>query len=334
MQHSMRTITNKANLPLPFYNACAHDGYVGGGDISITRLISPPRIVALRKVHEDEIVEDATERVWSLLGKTAHKVLELSAGDNKDIVVETRLSMPFGTFVNESGEPVKWTVSGQPDVYHNGILYDYKITSVWSVIFGHDEWEKQMNLQAMLHRYRGDKVEQAFIIAIMRDHQKRKAQFERDYPPESVKKIGIPLWTQEQAIAYTKERVRIHYNAQIHYAKTKDESVLPMCTDEERWYRGSSWPVYKQDALGKKNKKADRVYATREQAERHVVENASTLPKGKTFAPLAERRGEYMRCQSYCDVWRFCAFGRKLHEELAGMPLGNGDTAEVESDAL
>ena len=62
-----RTITNKYGLPSSLYNALANDPYVGGGDISITRLIAPPRIVALRKRHEAEIVEDASDRIWSLL---------------------------------------------------------------------------------------------------------------------------------------------------------------------------------------------------------------------------------------------------------------------------
>jgi hypothetical protein len=326
----MRTITNKVGLPVPFYNACANEDYIGGGDISITRLINPPRITTLRKFHEDEIVEDATERVWSVLGKAAHKVLELSAGNDPDIIVETRLSMPFqGILVNE--DYLKWNLTGQPDVYHNGILYDYKITSVWSVIFGKDEWDKQMNLQAMLHRYKGDKVEQAFIVAILRDWQKRKAQFEKDYPPENVKRIGIPLWTQEQAVAYAKERVTLHQRAQRAYAVDHDDKVLPMCTDEERWYRGSGYAVVKMDATGKKNKRADRVFNTVGEAQKYIAENAATLPKGKVFAPVEERKGEYIRCQSYCDVWRFCAFGRALH---AKMDESNGSIADVEENAF
>lgn len=312
----MRTITNLAGLPDPVYRALASNNYVGGGDISATRIIAPPRIVALRKFHEDEIVEDASDRIWSVLGSAGHKVLEMSATDEE--IVETRLSMPFDG-IKEGKGFLRWTVTGQPDLYQpkNRAIYDYKYTSVWSVLSEKTDWEKQVNIQAMLHRYQKDLVEQGFIVAFMRDWQVRKAKFEKNYPPVQAKVISIPLWPNEEAIDYVSKRVRLHQKAQKDYmASGFDADVLPMCSEDERWYRGHGYAVKKQDKNGKINKKADRVFTSLTDARQFMVDNTSTLPKGKSWAPIEERKGENIRCMDYCDVWAFCPFGRKLREDL------------------
>lgn len=206
----------------------------------------------------------------------------------------------------------------------NKNIYDYKVTSVWSVIFGKSDWEKQLNIQAMLHRHKGDEVEGINIIAIIRDWQKRKAKLEKDYPSQAVKRISFPLWEQEETMNYVRGRVRLHQKAQLAYAETKektgkyDDSVLPMCTDDERWYRGAVFAVKKQDIkTGKINKKADRKFDSMTDARQFVIDNTANLPKGKKFADIEERPGEYKRCMEYCDVWRFCSFGRELHAKLA-----------------
>lgn len=358
----MRTITNIAGLPTPMYNALSADTYVGGGDISITRVIAPPRIVALRKQHESDIKEDAADRIWSLLGSSVHRILELSASDpinratvnladtlsyidpesdagslidqalallskrkvaNKDgVIVETRLKMPVQGVNTDSG-PLIWTVSGQPDVYQPNDLYDYKVTSVWAVLFGNKpEWEAQLNLQAHLHRHNGDKVDRLFIIAILRDWQKRKANFEKDYPQVAVEKIAFPMWTPDQAQSYLEERVKLHQKTQLDYAKSGfDANTLPMCSEEERWLRGAGFAVKFQDKSGKVNKNAKRVFSKRQEAENFMRTNVEVVPKGKTWAPLEERRGENIRCLDYCDVWQFCPFGKLLREgQLKSLP--------------
>jgi hypothetical protein len=301
-------------------NALTHDDYVGGGDISSTKLISPPRITALRKFHEDEIVEDASSRIWSLLGKSVHYVVANSAGVNPDeFVRETRLQMPIQGIEKDDGFWT-WKLSGQPDVFHKttGILYDYKVTSVWSLILGEKpEWEKQLNIQALLHRHNGDTVKQGFIIAILRDWKVSKATYEKNYPTTAAQAIGFPIWTKEEQLDYVKRRVRLHQTAQNTYLESgKDSTSLPLCTPDERWYRGHKYKVKKQDAKGKVNLKADRVFDNLTDARQWMSDNSTSLPKGKVWAPVEETPGQNLRCQFYCDVWRFCDFGRKVHEAL------------------
>ena len=120
----MMKVTNHFNLPGPLINAIkgfdkAYKDSRGDTQISVTELISPPLIRRLKKEHWDEIEEDASERVWSILGSAVHSILE-HAGSENDLT-EERLFL----------EVDKVKVSGQADLYEaNGTLSDYKITSV------------------------------------------------------------------------------------------------------------------------------------------------------------------------------------------------------------
>lgn len=304
-KHMARTITNNANLPTPLYRALAADNYVGGGDISITKLIAPPRITSLRKKHEDEITEDATDRVWSLLGSAVHHVLEMSAPEGSD--VEQRLFMPI------EGLPGSvWQLSGQQDLLEDGILYDYKVTSVWSFMFGDKpEWTAQVNLQAMLQRHQGKEVIAGNIVAILRDWMMRKSQVEKDYPQLNVHVISLPMWSDAEIMAYAKKRMTLHQQAWKDFSSTEfDANSLPLCTPEERWYRGGKFAVVKDG-----NKKADRLFDTKEEADSYIVSEQPRLTKGRKFAPVVERPGENVRCMNYCDVAKFCPFYQGLLKE-------------------
>lgn len=310
-----RTITNNHNLPDPMYRSLCADTYVGGGDISATRLISPPRIVTLRKYHENEIEEDASERIWSLLGSSVHRMIELAA--SKESTVEKRLFMPVAGIDKEDG-PWVWKVSAQPDVYEKKTISDFKVTSIWSTMFGQKpEWVNQLNIQAALHRYNGDEVEEAWIIAIMRDWQSSKARFERDYPKCAVMKISIPLWTYEDQLAYITKRVKLHQMAEKKFLESnKDPNSLPLCTESERWLRGEKWAIkYQNEKTGVVNKRAKMRFDNKTDALQFMSDNKPTT-KNAIWAPIEHRPGINMRCMEYCDVAeKFCPFGMKLHED-------------------
>lgn len=283
--------TNVSNLPPAVMNLLTSQAYEPKGDTSVTRLIKPPRIVALQKRHHDKIVQDAQQYSWSLLGSAVHAMLQGSAGDG--VIVEKRLHTEiFG-----------WDVNGQPDIYYpdTRIEHDYKVTSVWAFIFADKpEWEQQLNLNAMLHRLHGQPVEQIAIIAILRDWQQRKAETERDYPQHAIHVVGQPVWDQDQCIDFAEQRVALHQDAQ----KLPDDE-LPLCMEKERWFRTGGFPVMKNN-----NKRADRVYDTQGEATKHIERETINLKKGRFFMPVVERPGENIRCIRYCDVAEFCPFGR------------------------
>ena len=114
-------ITNNAGLPQALVDAVTNDPYQQSGHISVTGLIQPPRIRQLTMRHD--ITVDASDRIWMLLGSNVHEIIERT--NNKDALQEERLSM-----VVEG-----WRLTGATDLYDNGIITDFKTTSVWSVLF-------------------------------------------------------------------------------------------------------------------------------------------------------------------------------------------------------
>src|SRR5215469_15144498 len=117
-------ITNTQGLPAALVRAVTNDTYNNGGaDFSITALISPPRILALKKKHAAEIVEDASDRIWSLVGSIGHAILQRGA-QGSDIVEKRFFSLLRGK-----------KLSGQFDYSPapNDELYDWKFVSVWSI---------------------------------------------------------------------------------------------------------------------------------------------------------------------------------------------------------
>ena len=75
----MTVVTNVHGLPEALVPAVTNDPYVGGGDISVTKLIDAPQVRALTRKHHDKLVVDVSERIWALLGQGVHTVLERAA---------------------------------------------------------------------------------------------------------------------------------------------------------------------------------------------------------------------------------------------------------------
>lgn len=98
-------VTNKLGLPEAIVEAVANDDYTRGEcDLSVTQLIAPPRQVELIRQHEDELEEDAADRIFLLMGKIAHGILE-KAAPRGAAITEERL------FIDVDG----WRISGAFD---------------------------------------------------------------------------------------------------------------------------------------------------------------------------------------------------------------------------
>ena len=89
----MIRLTNKNNLPEPVFRAITQNRYSGENDdnfASVTGLLKGVKQFVLEKRHYDEIIEDASDRVWSLMGSAMHSVMENSQTGNT--LAEERLS--------------------------------------------------------------------------------------------------------------------------------------------------------------------------------------------------------------------------------------------------
>lgn len=273
-------LTNRLNLPLPIVRAIEHDDYYQPGHISVTGLIQPTRIRQLSIRHQDVISIDVADRIWPLIGSNTHYILERAQVDNA--LQEQRLSI----------EVNGWTVTGQPDLYYNRTVFDYKITSVWRVLNGiKSDWEIQANLYAHLLRSYKFSVEAAAIIAILRDWSKHQVSKSSNYPATQAVVLPVTVWDPIDASMYLEERVAMHQAAE---NMTDDE--LPICTPEERWEKATTYAVKKRG-----NKRAARVLPSMEEADAWARDNM----KDKPFE-IEKRPGESFRCRHYCDCSNIC----------------------------
>jgi len=290
-------ITNKKGLPDLLVRAVENDPYSPGEktDISATTLIRPPQQVVLQRFHASDLVEDASSRIWALLGSATHSILERAAGP-EDI-----------TEVRYYADALGWKISGQIDLFEkDGTLNDFKVTSVWSVKdaieSGKSDWEEQLNILAFLCRVNNLPPRKLRIIAICRDWSPSGALRDKNYPGQ-VESIEVPLWSPDKQHGYIEERVRLHQEAR--------EGNYPPCTASERWEKPNSYAVKKEG-----RKSALRVLQTEEDAFEWMREGGFTELKveGEGLAKIEFkkgysiefRQGESTRCEKYCSVRDYC----------------------------
>lgn len=270
----MNRLTNKLGLPQPIVDAISNDDYTKGeADISCTELIDSALIRRLRKHYASKIEQDAADLIWALFGQSMHTILERAG---KDGLRELRLYMTVAGRV----------LSGKFDhlALLGAKLSDYKVTSVWSVIYGKSSWELQLNVLAELLVQNGYPCEALQIVAILRDWQKSRAG-EDGYPVQQVVTIPVPLWPQADRLAYIGTRMAEHF-----------ENRKPRCTDEERWARPGAVAVMKGQ-----NKRALRLFSTTLEAATYMDEHPD-----KAKLRIDHRPAKYVRCEDYCDVAQWC----------------------------
>jgi len=291
-------ITNKFGMPQPFVDFAINDKYSKGkADISVTSLIDSPRVRIMKDVYDEDVEIDAVDMVWALFGTAVHSVLEQS-NPSKDIITEERLYSKLNG----------WILSGALDrqeiINDVTTIIDYKVTSVWSVIYGKIEWERQLNCYAWLcrnkHKLTQHKVGSLKICAILRDWNRRDADKKENYPKAPIVFVDIPMWDEEATHKYISERLSLHQEAQVGYDLN---SELPLCSDEEMWKKNDTWAVKK-----KGQKRAIRVLDSEEEAIKYMNWHNETDKAyiKKTELELEFRGGEYTRCGNYCSVAEFC----------------------------
>ena len=278
-------LTNKFNLPQTFLNVLDRPTYSkGGANISATQLLNSPKIVALTKKYDDEIEQDASETVWSIIGTAIHGVLEHGRDENH--IVEQRLHADVDG----------WHISGAVDlqIINDGKvdIRDYKTTSVWSVMNHKIEWEWQLNIYAWLVEHATEKpVNSLGIVAILRDWKSREVGTKEGYPESPITEVEIPLWDYAEREAFIKERIKLHSAAEF---AMETDGELGDCTPQEMWEKPTKWAVMKIGGV-----RAKGVYDTEDQAGAALEE----LGNGHE---IQVRPGERTRCSGFCPVSKWC----------------------------
>jgi hypothetical protein len=271
-------LTNNHNLPEAIVAAIMNDSYTkGDADISVTELLSPPQLRHLKLKHYEELSEDVSDRIWSLLGQSVHTIIERASLALPNILTEVTINSEYGG----------WKLKGQVDnvVLSDSQLIDFKVTSAWKVKGGvvPPEWEQQTNIyRRLLAKEKGLVIDRMSVIAVLRDWSRNEAGRSPDYPQAQVKMLDVRLWSEEEADAFINQRIAMH-----------QAEVPALCTDEERWSKPEKWAVMKRG-----NVRAVRLFDNPIDAE-HLANTASNLY-------VEHRPGEAVRCQTWCPVSRWC----------------------------
>ena len=286
--------TNTNNICSQIVEAIENDDYDVPRNENVLpahALFTPVKQTVLKQRHDDEIVTDVADEVWSLLGRAVHYILAKNKSD--DVLIETRVEAFL--IIGEK----EYAITGKPDYFDTktGVLHDFKITSTWSYIFGIKEgkieWEQQLNIYAWILRQNGYVVNKLVITAILRDWQQREAQNNADYPPVQVVDIDIPLWSETEQHLYIMNRV-----IQLSMARSQLDNDITVCSERERWRKPTTWALFKNS-----NVKATKVFHNQEDLAYYLKDN-------KQEFRVEERKGEDRRCTGYCNVSKFCNYFR------------------------
>jgi len=271
-------LTNKLRLPDPIVRAISNDNYTkGDADFSVTELLNPPQVRRLFKEFGDQVEEDASDRIWSLLGQAVHSIIERASEGDANTLSETTL------YTTLNGHKIKGTFDNL--TISNAELGDFKVTTVWKVRDGvaPDDWIAQTNIYRwMLAREKGIAINSMAVFAIFRDWSKREAAKRLEYPQAQAARIDIPLWDLATTEAFVLARLLLH-----------TQSEVQPCSDEDIWAKPTKWAAMKKG-------RASAVKLFDNQAE--AADFAKTLSSGY----VEYRPGSATRCESYCAVAPFC----------------------------
>jgi hypothetical protein len=275
------------NLPEQIVNAVKKDDYNNNGTYSATTLLKDPKEIILFNRHKDEITEDVSEHVYSLLGTSVHYILE-KAEEGENQFKEERLYYKFGDD----------TISGKFDFYdmEEEMLGDYKVTTVYKYLLGDNEhYRFQLLTYAYLLRKNGFPCKGGRIYQIFRDWQRSKAKFDKSYPQKPVNVITFRFYDKDFTYIENEIQQRL---ANIHKYEDFADDEIPICSKENRWATDDKFAVMK-----KGRKSAMRILNSKEEAEEWMKNNGGEF--------IQERPAESRKCVDYCSCCEFCNFWRE-----------------------
>lgn len=281
-------ITNKYNLPQALVDLAKKQTFVPSAKTySATTLLRPTREIILNKRHFNDIEKDASDMINVILGTAVHSLIEKM---DKTGFAEIYLKQEI-----KDG----YYLTGKCDLYDeaNSTLVDYKTASVWKIQFNDfSDWKKQGLIYAWLLIKQGKLVDKLKFHALLKDwsaREKRLANLKGNFYPEA------QVYTWEYKVT-TNDLIEIEEFIKAKFdnlilAENLDDDDLPDCGKVDTWYTGDKYAVMK-----KGNKKALRVFDSMEEAQDYLAN------KGGDY--IEERKGEYRKCQDYCDMCNFCKY--------------------------
>lgn len=282
-------VTNSHNLPSPIVEAAKSNYTYRERRISVTELLKGTAEIVLTRRHYQEMSIDASDCVFQIFGSAVHKVLE-----EQNPTEYQHQEMHLETDING------WTVSGYIDLFdeETRTVTDYKTASIWKVKMNDwADYEQQLKLYAWLLFRNGYKVDTVQIVALLKDHSKSKAAYDREYPQNPIYRIswGISWGDLIEARQFVEQKL-----AEIDIAqKLSDDALIP-CKPDERWSRGECWAVMK------KGRKTSLKNCESETEAKEYIKNHE-----QSGLFIEHRPGVDSKCENYCNVADWCPYRRE-----------------------
>jgi hypothetical protein len=272
--------------------------YSKSGDYSVTDLITPPRIVHLKKRHGAS-TKQLDSMIASMLGTAIHEYFEkylelwIDKHDYDGYSLEEQVS------IERQGR----RISGRYDIREGDTLYDLKSIKVWKLIFDPslDEYHEQQNLYRLLVKLdKGVTLKELNIVAIYKDWQEGNALRDRNYPQQQVIEYGLSIWPWSKTENFMDTKL-----AELIRCEELSDEDLPVCSREDRWERHPGGEAVHFAIL--KNRKAKRATKVVRGGTLETALAVAEGVKGMTTDSVIEvRYAMPKRCQKYCDVNEHC----------------------------
>ncbi len=286
-------ITNKLNLPEPFVLYATKGNHEPKEHrYSVTELLLSVREILLNRKYANDIETDVADVIPALFGTAVHNVLENNTPILSHLTPEMSIELSFGEDV----------VAGRIDLFDSQELEitDYKTCSVSKVM--REDFE-DFRLQGLAYAYMifkkfGLITRKLKFPCLMKDWSKLKSVTSSNYPSSA-----IYVWKydiQDSDYDYIKEYI-VKKLSKINSAI--ETGILPECTDTEMWYTGTKYAVFRNAS----DKRAAYITDSEEDAHNYITNKCDGAGE------IQIRKGEYLKCQYYCDCYKFCKKGES-HE--------------------
>jgi len=317
-------ITNIHDLPLSIAVWLVHDDYDYNSNpnvISVTTLLKPLKSIILSRRCPTTNDIDLMDLVPSRTGTALHTAVENAWKSTKLKVTLIKLGYPLKTIKNLAINPTKlgpktipiymeqraeaqfgkYIISGKFDFILEGVIEDFKSTSVWNWIF--QSGVKKFIEQGSIYRYLNqDKATEDYmnITYIFTDWSKTSAMQKADYPQSRIKQQKLTLMSIQETEQFIKSKLAI-----IDNMANADQADLPECDKEELWQSDSVWKYYKDPAkTARSTKNFDNAAAA-----------YARLSTDGNVGNVIEVKGKVKAC-NYCNVSSICLQREAL--ELTG----------------
>jgi hypothetical protein len=315
-------VTNNNDVSLPMAVWLLHDEYDYQNDenyVSATRLMRPLRHLVLphRIPPEQRMQPDVSDYIATSLGKAVHDSIEkawknghreslkmlgypdsvidrirINPEEPEEGTIPIYLEQRAKRQVNVNGRV--YTVGGKFDMVAEGIVQDYKSTSVWTWIYGGKD--DDYRLQGSIYRWLNpDKITEDFIRInfLFTDWSAADARTNPKYPAQRVAYKDVPLLSLEETEAWVVWKLTL-----IQKYWNTPENELPECTEEELWRSSPKFKYYSDPT--KTSGRSTRNFDT-------LIEANSfwKVDKGGKGIVITVP-GEVKRC-NYCESFNVCS---------------------------